>query len=1045
MSLRIAVLLLLLGGAAPLRAEPENLPADTPTRTIALMPFNNRAGATHAGLAQAITTLAGNAIHAAGGAVVQRDHVVALTTERRLAAGFTDRADPAGPGPVIGADLLVFGYYDVIDGQLIVTAEPVSTLDFIEDGAAKARAPVRASGPVTDPAGVLQALAEQLAAALHPVAVAPAEAAPHRGVVAVFNPATFSPAGDAPLVSEAIGFALIDAFNQNPSTRPVDRAAIDRVLAEQAQALSGLSERGAAIAVGRLLGADFIAVGSALADDAGRLRVDCQLMDGETGTVVCGASVAGDDPSMTQLVADLLAGIDPGAARVAGLRRMPDTPRDEARTLAARAEALVNRDREANREKNQVIAERLLELALALNPDSGYAHLYTAGYYNRLAKQENADPSLRDRAEFHYRRAHEAEPDNPWLSYQLGYFLAHERKQHDEGVPYMRSAFDFYTAQNHRSMPRVGLWLGRALDELNRDDEALAVFMQSLAHSNKPYRGATWHRVALIHAARNDAAAEAEARYRAIKNGYGKQQSARFRTARMALLRVGRTDDAMEIFQDQLRSCPASTRRERPELVQYLAIHKPALAAEIAYQQLADHHSRDAGLWPWYEATLRSLGYPPRRAPFTGSVFDLDAMRRLGVRYHLQVYDGFRYADKLAYMRAYLEDTLGVPVTLGLEPRPLAAAERDLQIDTTGTNDPFYFDLLQVHREHGAYTTTGLISSRQVGSEITGRWAHTPLAMSTTSNFDTAFTNARTPPPAVAAASMSYLLQQCVRTFKITQPKGEGSHDSCIAQACGARTWNWHQRAMVTGLCSACRSELRARYPDWPAGPDHRDAIEAGPRRAAIDAPAGVVELLFVGYDALPAHADAAARAVTLSTGLPARPRRLDPAVTLPRQAEGWVPMTDLAALADAHAGDDAVAVCVLLNDRLQTVSPRWLGWYAMRPDDPLALRGLRRPVVMAATFATNDHEARAETVQRLTVTEPLTPPDGGAAFDAPVYAKYFVAGLAAVGHDARTCWTYGCPTTLIENLADPFRPSYWLCDGCRAAMQPRFSRTGGL
>lgn len=107
------------------------------------------------------------------------------------------------------------------------------------------------------------------------------------------------------LKSEA-ALAIAEALVKGGVLKPVERSQLEKALAEQELALSGLVDDATAARVGRLSGARYALLGSLsiLGDQA---RLSCRLIDVETAEIVFAESVVGEAKNVFEL-ADELAG-----------------------------------------------------------------------------------------------------------------------------------------------------------------------------------------------------------------------------------------------------------------------------------------------------------------------------------------------------------------------------------------------------------------------------------------------------------------------------------------------------------------------------------------------------------------------------------------------------------------------------------------------------------------------------------------------------------------------------------------------------------------
>lgn len=136
---------------------------------------------------------------------------------------------------------------------------------------------------------IAAALAALLAAACASAPVSEAPAAPRPGVVVfAFDSKSAETADMGGDVAQAITEALI----KGKSLKPVERTELNKILAEQDMALTGLISDSEAIKVGRIAGARYILLGS-LSFVADQVRLNARLLDVETAEIVAAESVYG--------------------------------------------------------------------------------------------------------------------------------------------------------------------------------------------------------------------------------------------------------------------------------------------------------------------------------------------------------------------------------------------------------------------------------------------------------------------------------------------------------------------------------------------------------------------------------------------------------------------------------------------------------------------------------------------------------------------------------------------------------------------------------
>lgn len=101
--------------------------------------------------------------------------------------------------------------------------------------------------------------------------------------------------------------ALSEAFLEGGVVRPIERAALDRILGELELSMSGLVDPATAARAGKLAGARYALLGSVSVVGA-QVRLSCRLIDVETAEIVYAGSAYGDVEDIFD-VEDELAGL----------------------------------------------------------------------------------------------------------------------------------------------------------------------------------------------------------------------------------------------------------------------------------------------------------------------------------------------------------------------------------------------------------------------------------------------------------------------------------------------------------------------------------------------------------------------------------------------------------------------------------------------------------------------------------------------------------------------------------------------------------------
>ncbi len=109
-------------------------------------------------------------------------------------------------------------------------------------------------------------------------------------------------------LSKGLADMLISDLSGIPDIKIIERESLEKVLQEQALSLTGLTEEGSAVEVGKLLQADQLIYGAYIVNDD-VIRIDMKLVAVESGTILHALDVKGDIDDIfeleTELVTDL--------------------------------------------------------------------------------------------------------------------------------------------------------------------------------------------------------------------------------------------------------------------------------------------------------------------------------------------------------------------------------------------------------------------------------------------------------------------------------------------------------------------------------------------------------------------------------------------------------------------------------------------------------------------------------------------------------------------------------------------------------------------
>jgi TolB-like protein len=109
-------------------------------------------------------------------------------------------------------------------------------------------------------------------------------------------------------LSKGLADMLISDLNGLPEIKIVERESLEKVLREQALSLTGITEEGSAIEVGKLLQADRLVHGAYIINDD-LIRIDLKLVSVESGAVLFALDVKGDIDDIFELETNLVTGL----------------------------------------------------------------------------------------------------------------------------------------------------------------------------------------------------------------------------------------------------------------------------------------------------------------------------------------------------------------------------------------------------------------------------------------------------------------------------------------------------------------------------------------------------------------------------------------------------------------------------------------------------------------------------------------------------------------------------------------------------------------
>jgi curli biogenesis system outer membrane secretion channel CsgG len=124
--------------------------------------------------------------------------------------------------------------------------------------------------------------------------------------IAVFDFEVRSSVPGYEALSGDVSAALTEAFLSGGVVKPLERAALEKVLGELELSMSGLVDPSTAAKVGKLAGARFVLLGTAAVVGT-QIRLSCRIVDVETAEIVYAKSAYGDSKDIFKIELELAA------------------------------------------------------------------------------------------------------------------------------------------------------------------------------------------------------------------------------------------------------------------------------------------------------------------------------------------------------------------------------------------------------------------------------------------------------------------------------------------------------------------------------------------------------------------------------------------------------------------------------------------------------------------------------------------------------------------------------------------------------------------
>ena len=1021
--------------------------------TISIIPPVDRQKPEYPGIADAIVAMTGNKLaDSPWAAVVSRDQLARFYDEKLLAkGGLSDRADLAGNQHMISADVQMLSYYSVNNGDLRIAADliPTKTPDgyYLWNHWGKTYKHLVIHGPVSQLDKVLQRLASQVTEATR--LTRPIQMDLHadplkstlnakKQTLAIFTP-TAAGGQTQQAIANVFSTPLQTALAKKLNCEFVSREHLDALLDEHKLALAGLTNRQRQFMLGTFSGASMILVGSVIPAASG-VRISLQLLSVANGGLLAHASIHTDHPlaqaSLDQIANNLAHRLPRGTALTQWLVANRPHNTSEAASLADRA---ANRYFNSSSRKISPRVEYLMQLAEAMYPHNRRV-LFNIAYVD-------ADAGKIQLAKKYYEKLFQWDIQNANRNCAYGQFLNEKLNEPAKALPYLRKAVKL-AEENKKKFGEELAYdetiLARDLVKLNHENEAIAELRKAIGQ--KSNWGYAWEAPKLL-------AELLEKKHQWEQAGDMRAQQAsqlnddcpcNWRAAYHDYVKAGNQPRAMAMLERTCRFASDPSAADELEIAEHLKDKNPDRAATFAYQVESFHPDQPAVVEKAKQLLL-DLHQPQQPAPFTGSVFNLAAMRKKGCKLALAAFDGFDRPQFMQYAKNQLEDIYGIPVVIvktRLSPRSQTYAR---SIDTIELSDNPYEPLQKLRRKIGAQLLITITDSDLLNdgdSTRANRFHHVAIISAHFCPWWPKDTPADDQRAAVAYSELFPAIAQTVSGGLEDAPGRDLSTGPCPLQTCLDRKFRWNERSQTMSLCPDCLHTLRQAHPEDTPGPQHRPNLVVGPRNAVLHHATRPVVLAAVGFDAKSTQVKNAARAIRMSTGLPIiidsapvpdASLREEPQAPGQRGFYNKDPFINIGAIIDQRH-PEARAVCLITNVCLETSPPRWLPWLLELPHEKYAPENLSKPLIIVSTFG--GMQSQSGLPRYLKMDRTVIPAKGKPPFKSPVWAKLMVAGLAFVARGEKPCWQYGCPTTLWENMNSPLRVSYWLGDQCRAKLQ---------
>ncbi len=777
---------------------------------IALLPFHCRAEDKYSKLGNIISIIISEIFSQTIQAdLLERTHIEKIFSEKVLAqTGLADNTALIAKGQTAGADFIISGNFDVIDDELVIKAEivPSQNSDFskvFQDIEADFKE-VKAQGDISNPITVIETLGHSLCKTF--VArqnnISPGKQQFKYALnkaVAVYD-FTYMPQNEKTAsIAQAVSDMMSIDMQEVLPLKVVERQNLYDIIHEHKLQLSGLTNRSQALEIGKLIGADYLLLGSVVNLDS-VVRINSYILDAASGLIVASASHIGNpgDVMMMQkrLALDIAQNWDVNAGRLKRLHNRKIAGNPEAVTHAARSKFIAYHPQQPL-ERRVSQSSQLMNLALELDSENDFVQHYAGSVAWKF--------SSFDLAEKHLRYAYKLAPESAWHNNSLARFLREIRKSPFEALGYAVQSVHL----SPESYWQRRLELAKCYFELELYDQAEQECQTALLWDKGPDTCLLAARISEKLQKYSDAAVFYQKSTTFSSNAGCDHLRKSVQLWRKSSNLI-KSMQALEILVER----GLATADEQLQLAEYLITSNP-VRAKMLYRSLAVNSNQSIKEKAVSFLTANNISMMHSLPSYP--VFDISALRKQGVIILLQPYESYRYQSQLPHLKENLQNALGIPVEISSEIRSIPRANYIKAIDVVSPDDLFLNDLKQAQQKYKAYAVIGLLSieiKKYKSHLMSYRWPERQCVLISTKYFQRPATDSDQLP---AAEVISKLRNVLLKNAALIVLPAERSQYQSVYRHCPLSVYpNPDISEKNNYLCDECRQYLQTSRIKWP-------------------------------------------------------------------------------------------------------------------------------------------------------------------------------------------------------------------------------------